>query len=64
MKPNPIKTALRPLFKPELRQKIRRNNLLKPQLEVETRRELSQIYRQDILQLQELINRDLSKWLT
>jgi hypothetical protein len=39
-------------------------NLTKaPPLDLEVRRELNEVFRQDSLQLQELIGRDLSGWL-
>jgi hypothetical protein len=43
-----------------------RNRLLaaeKPTIDVDLRRKLVAIYRDDILQLQELLHRDLSSWL-
>ena len=38
-------------------------NLNRPQLSPEHRRELIALYREDILKLQDLIQRDLSAWL-
>lgn len=39
-------------------------NLKKPpQLSLEVQRQLIEVYREDILKLQNLIQRDLSKWL-
>jgi hypothetical protein len=38
-------------------------NLLKPEISSEMRLELTAIYRDDILKLQDLIRRDLSHWL-
>jgi hypothetical protein len=65
--PNPIKTAFRPFMSAGLRRrvsaKLRNQNLVKPPLSPETRRQLIDLYRSDILQLQELIRRDLSQWL-
>lgn len=61
--PSPIKKLIRPLFPPVLRQKIRTQALQKPSLSNEIRQELIGVYRDDILQLQDLINRDLSSWL-
>ena len=37
--------------------------MTKPKLSVETRLQLLQEYRDDILKLQDLIQQDLSKWL-
>jgi len=70
-KPNPLRTsvaAVLKLFMPlEMRQKIRANllnqNIYKAKLSPETRKRLIDIYRSDILQLQDLIERDLSAWL-
>jgi hypothetical protein len=45
--------------------RIQRRGLVKPpSLEPDVRAELIQIYRDDILKLQDLIQRDLSKWLS
>ena len=63
-KPNPIKTALKPLFPSLLRQKIQHQNLAKPELPREIKEELTQLYREDILHCQDLIHRDLSHWLS
>ena len=46
-----------------VRSKLRYANLAKPPLEAEIRQELIETFRQDILQLQDLLGRDLSKWL-
>lgn len=67
-KRNPIKTALKPLFPPDLRKQIARKvkawNLQdKPSLPSEVRAQMIETYREDILKLEELIQRDLSKWL-
>lgn len=59
----PITTALKPLLPAGLRQYIRNQVLDKPSpLPPEVRRQLLEVYRPDILQLQGLIQRDLSKW--
>ncbi len=63
MKPNPIKSLLKPLFPTSMRQKIQHKNLAKPQMNSETRAKLSQLFREDILACQDLIQRDLSSWL-
>ncbi|NEP18055.1 MAG: sulfotransferase [Leptolyngbya sp. SIO4C1] len=66
--PNPLRKMLKPLIpSQELREQIRlrlkNRNLSKPRLSAETRAELTQRYRADILQLEALIDRDLSHWL-
>jgi len=65
--PNLIKSIIKPLLPVDLRQNIKKNaknnNLYKPQLSPEVRQLLITEYQPDILQLQELIGRDLSKWL-
>ena len=62
-KPNPLKTLLKPLFPAKIRQKIQHQNLNTPQISQEVRQRLLDIYRADILQCQDLINRDLEPWL-
>jgi hypothetical protein len=71
-RPNPLKTALKPLFPAKLRRRtraralgsIQSRNLAKPPLmSPEIRAELSEAYREDILKLQELLQKDLSGWL-
>ncbi len=57
---------LNPVFKlvlpANLRQNIKTQILVKPQLPPEIRKQLIEVYREDILKLEELIQRDLSKW--
>jgi hypothetical protein len=65
---NPVKTVLRPLFPRGLRQRIsvglRSRSLVEaPPLAPEVRRELLEVYRDDVLKLENLIERDLSGWL-
>ena len=65
---NPLKSTLKPLFPQQLRrgitENVKKQNLgAKPSLSSETRQELIAVYREDILKLQELIERDLSTWL-
>ncbi len=71
---NPIKPALKTLLPKgletilnerynNLRARYFQYNLVKPQLSPEVRQQLIQTYREDILKLQDLIERDLSKWL-
>lgn len=71
MTKNPIRsiaaTVLRPLLSPERRDRIRgkinQKNADRPTLSPELRQEAIKIYRDDILNLQDLIQRDLSAWL-
>lgn len=44
-------------------EKVRSKNLEKPRMKSETKEYLKGLYKDDILKLQELINRDLSNWL-
>jgi hypothetical protein len=46
-----------------LREKIRGRNLVKAKINTDTRERLMSIYKEDILSLQEVLNRDLSIWL-
>jgi hypothetical protein len=66
-KPNPIKSAFRPLLPAKLRKRLNLNltgrNLVRPQLSPEVRKQLIEVYSEDILKLQELIDRDVSYWL-
>jgi hypothetical protein len=66
-KPNPIKTFLKPLIpagpRKMLNHKITDRNLLRPRLSPTVRRELAEAYSEDIERVQDLIQRDLSKWL-
>ncbi|GAB4528860.1 MAG: sulfotransferase [Pleurocapsa sp.] len=65
--PNPIKSLIKPLMPLKFRQNLKQNaqtkNLYKPQLDPQVRQQLIAEYREDILQLEQLINRDLSQWL-
>ena len=68
-KKNPIKSLVKPLLPKSLRENILENvtksNLgAKPTLSPEMRQKLISIYREDILKLQDLIQKDLSRWLT
>lgn len=68
-KDNPIKSVVKPLLPKSLRQSVLENvtksNLgAKPTLSPQMRQKLISIYREDILKLQELIQKDLSRWLT
>lgn len=66
-RPNLIKTALRPLLPISLRKQLtkdlREKNFSKPMLSSEMRSQLVNGFRDDILKLQDLIQRDLSSWL-
>jgi hypothetical protein len=74
IKPNLFKTVIKTMSKPFLPEKKRKAiwaNLLaknikkvKPQMKPETREYHKNLYREDILKLQDLINRDLSHWLS
>lgn len=65
--PNPIRGISRKLFSEEFRWKVtshlRNKNLIKPTITLELRKELINLYKSDIVNLQKLINRDLSAWL-
>lgn len=71
LRPHPVKSIFKPLLPRKMRRPllegltnaIRNRNLAKPPFPVEVRRQLTEVYREDILKLQELIQRDLSKWL-
>jgi hypothetical protein len=71
-KQNPVKSALRPLLPAGVRSRMRsravrgiqsRNLAKPPRMAPEIRAELSEVYREDILKLQDLLQRDLSGWL-
>jgi hypothetical protein len=65
---NPLKTVAKAILPVEFRQRVKErlvdSNLTKPApLDPEVRQQLVNVFRTDILQLQELIDRDLSQWL-
>ena len=67
--PNPVSSALRSFLPTPLRRRlskafIQTNLGLPPPLSSELRASLIDIYRQDILGLQDLLDRDLGPWLT
>lgn len=66
-RPNPIKPVLKQLLpawlKTSLKDRYLQYSDVKPQLAPEVRQQLLEVYRDDILKLQNLIQRDLSKWL-
>ena len=55
--------TLRHRIKTEVIKHTQRNNLVKPALSPEVRRDLMSGYQTDIQQLQTLIKRDLTYWL-
>jgi len=69
--PNILKTIVKPAAKflipkdkrRKVMERIKMKNLQKPQMKPETREYLKNLYREDILKLQDLIKRDLSSWL-
>lgn len=71
IKPHPLKSALKPVLPSHLSRRavkrltnaVRSRNLIKPPFPEEAREHLVDVYREDVLQLQELIQRDLSGWL-
>ncbi|MDJ1185321.1 sulfotransferase family protein [Roseofilum casamattae] len=66
-RPNPLKAIAKTIlpkdFRKNLADRLKQKNLGKPELSAKLRRELTKDYRDDILQLQDLIGRDLSSWL-
>ena len=68
-RPSRLKATLRPLFPANLRKslwmKMMQKNIVpgKARLPEETRKHLTELYRDEIVNLQSLIQRDLSKWL-
>lgn len=59
----PFNPILKQMLPSRLRQNIKNQVLVKPQLSMDVRKQLIEVYREDILNLQDLIDRDLSKWL-
>ncbi|MDJ0553302.1 MAG: sulfotransferase domain-containing protein [Microcoleaceae cyanobacterium MO_207.B10] len=66
-RPNPIKDTIKHFlptrFRKGVADNLKKKNLGKPELPQKIRKQLIAEYREDILKLQDLINRDLSKWL-
>ena len=68
-KPSPLKSTLKPLLPEGLRQHVsvflENRNIAgpPPPLSQDVRRDLIDFYREDILKLEKLIGRDLSRWL-
>jgi hypothetical protein len=67
-RPSLLKDAVRPVVPRRLRQalwsRLVRSNLRKSRCPADVREDLVNSYRSDILRLQELLDRDLSHWLT
>jgi hypothetical protein len=65
---NPIKTVSQKMIPFNIRWRMtttaRQWNLLKPELTSEVRQELIELFQDDVLQLQGLIEKDLTHWLT
>ncbi len=59
----PFKLLLPFKFRRWLSLTLRNRNLVKPQISSAIRSELIEVYREDVLKLQDLLQRDLSKWL-
>lgn len=64
---NILKSMLKPIIPSQLRYRLKEGyydkSLTKPTLPEETRQNLIDFFREDILKTQELLGRDLSKWL-
>lgn len=65
--PRPVKNLFKPLlparWSRRVGDRLRRHNLTKPPLPEGLRRQLTEGYREDINELQEMLQRDLSRWL-
>lgn len=69
--PNLLKSTIKPFLEmifsdkniARMVENFKIKNLAKPEMNPETREYLKKLYREDILKLQDLINRDLSHWL-
>lgn len=66
-KPHPLKTLLKPLFPERLRRRLKfavaKQNRAPRTIETAVRTQIIQAVREDVLQLQTLLDRDLSHWL-
>jgi hypothetical protein len=60
---NLFKTFIPARWSRRMGDRLRRQNLTKPPLPPELRRRLTDVYREDIKELQEMLGRDLSHWL-
>ena len=71
LRQNLVKSIVKPLLPRGLRQRVsttllstlQDRTLVKPPLPTEVQQQLIELYKEDILKLQELIRRDLSQWL-
>ncbi|MEL7075410.1 MAG: sulfotransferase [Cyanobacteria bacterium J06631_6] len=68
-KKNILKSNLKPLFPHKIRRNLydlvtRKTLKPKPEMDLATKEYLLDLYREDILNLQDLLNRDLSHWLS
>jgi hypothetical protein len=66
VRPNRLKSLIQPrlpVWMYRLATGVRDRNLVKPELSPELRSNLIQMFRDDILKLENLIQRDLSNWL-
>lgn len=63
LKQSSIKKILKPILPKGIGQRFEKQMLNKPKMSPEIRQELLDLYREDILKLQDLIHRDLSSWL-
>ncbi len=65
---HPVKTALKPLVPARVRRRlvsgVQKRVLSRPPFPPEVRQELVEAYREDVLELQEMLGRDLSAWLS
>ncbi len=66
-KPNLLKNLLKPLlserFRHNIKNQLKYQNLEKPPMSKKAKQYLINLYREDIIKCQDLINRDLSPWL-
>lgn len=66
-RPNFVKKLLKPFipqaWRDRLKKSLKQKNAIKPKLDPELRHQLTQEYREDILKLQDTIQKDLSVWL-
>ena len=71
LSPNPFKRVLKSILVPllskekfkQLGAKVSAKALIRPEMNAETRTSLQSLFKDDIIRLQSLINRDLSAWL-
>ena len=66
-RPNPVRAAARKVIAEETRWRftssVRNRNIVRQKIPPDLRRELTELFKEDILHLQELLGRDLSNWL-